>query len=219
MFLRGVRPKTVYFVTLFLALTVASSITHRITAVESAAPSAATDDYGDMPATYGATLFFDDGSRHAVGSLYLGATVDAEEDGRISADSTADPSDDGVSITNDDAWLIGTQRDLNITVTGGTGYLVGWIDWDRNATFDVPTDTVDFGTVSAGAQTVTVTIHDSFDTFSDDPLVARFRLFPISTPQMKSLHGAATNGEVEDYVWEVPTLRYYFPVLYGAASR
>ncbi len=131
----------------------------------------------------------------------------------ISADSTADPSDDGVSIATDEAWLIGTQRELTVTVTGGSGYLVGWFDWDRNSAFDVPTETVEFGTLSAGTQTVTVTVHDTFDTFSDEPLVARLRLFPIETPQMNTLHGAAANGEVEDYVWQVPTLRYYFPVL------
>ena len=209
-----IRPKTVYLIGIILTFIFIIAIAQHVTAVESAAPTAATHDYGDFPATYGATLFFDDGSRHQVGSLYLGATVDAEEDGRISVDSTGDPSDDGIFIASDDAWLVGTQRNISVTVTGGSGHLMGWFDWDRNNVFDVPTETVDFGTLAAGTHTVPVTVHDAFDTLSDAPLVARFRLFPTTDISAMTLRGDAANGEVEDYIWDVPVLRYYLPLIY-----
>ena len=49
-------------------------------------------DYGDAPAPYPVTLS-DDGARHAIGSLYLGAAIDADPDGQPAGGALGDDAD------------------------------------------------------------------------------------------------------------------------------
>ncbi len=177
-------------------------------------PLRSITDYGDLPANYGATLFSEDGARHIIGDLFLGELVDAEVDGRISADSQADPSDDGVMLASADPWYRGAERSLRINITGGAGRLVGWFDWNRDGTFDESAEMIDFGTLQAGIQLVSLTVPEAFDPLQDEPLVVRFRLFDTSITR-PTLAGIVENGEVEDYVWEVPPPRLYLPLILG----
>lgn len=163
-------------------------------------------DFGDLPASFGVTDIREDGARHEVGELFLGAgvTVDANGGG-------VDSADDGITFSND-AWYAGAQVTLNITVTGGTGHLVGWLDFSRNGSFESG-EMVDFGILDAGTHAVSLNVSPSFDGLSAEPLGVRFRLFPEGKSE-KTVTGYAAGGEVEDYVWDVPQLRMFFPLIF-----
>lgn len=115
-------------------------------------------DFGDAPDTYG-TLLASDGARHTlVPDFYLGSTVDAELDGKPTADASGDGStDDGIHVrtadpANPGQYLVNTLRagvnnELYVTATnpnGSTthGFLDAWIDFNHNGVFDEATEHV-----------------------------------------------------------------------------
>ncbi|OQY27121.1 MAG: hypothetical protein B6244_11600 [Candidatus Cloacimonetes bacterium 4572_55] len=166
-------------------------------------------DYGDLPSDYALTLLTsDDGARHEIGSLYLGATIDGEFDGQESSDAgraiggdDGDGSDDedGVTVHNQ-PWREGVDGgSIQVVVTGGSGYLSGWIDWAGNNNFTDVGDTVlDVVSLTAGTHTATFDIPSgAIPTTQQYDRFARFRLTPTNArPTARSL---VTNGEVEDY--------------------
>ena len=103
------------------------------------------------------TQLIDDGPRHIVypdtngdglpdawnlnPAIWLGnvvAGVDYETDGKPNTDATGDDgafSDDEDGITAHPSWS-GTNLVLTVQVTGGSGTLGIWIDWDRNGAFN-----------------------------------------------------------------------------------
>jgi LPXTG-site transpeptidase (sortase) family protein len=171
-------------------------------------------DFGDLPVSY-STVLTDtpDGPRHivpATPTLYLGTTVDTESNGVPTTAADGDGADeDGVSFVG--VWgngsydaVNGTGGEVQVDVVG-SGWLIGWIDFNRDGDF---TDTGEM----IVSQSVTTGLDQSFtfdipaETFvgTGDPtaldLYARFRLFD-SQPTFPSLSyaGLADNGEVEDY--------------------
>ena len=174
-------------------------------------------DLGDLPATYPITTLADDGARHSIGNLFLGPTVDRESDGQPNASALGDDisgdDDDGVSPTTGFVWTVGNPEDghggrLDIFVTGGPGCLSGWIDWSRNGDFlDAGENIVDNVLLPAGQSQVSFPIPAG--TLLDSHVFARFRLYELASGSCASvtpsLTGAATNGEVEDHVFEFPT--------------
>ncbi len=174
-------------------------------------------DYGDAPNSYNATTFAQDGARHIVTSnLYMGDCVDADVDGQPSADAdgddtntgyhtegscaTAGDDEDGIDIaaqpeiSNADGgfvrrWKASVHVDPAVT----TAYLYGWIDFDRNGTFDA--DELAVATLHGGDTTALLEWTIPTDVTAGDTY-ARFRL---STAANLGPTGAAPDGEVEDY--------------------
>ncbi|MFT5123423.1 MAG: putative repeat protein (TIGR01451 family), partial [Verrucomicrobiales bacterium] len=93
-------------------------------------------DFGDLPTSYSTGLAgTPSGARHRVPlvpTLYLGATVDTEPNGQVSSDATGDGLDeDGVIPLL--PWSEGLDGgNIQVDVGAGSGWLVGWIDFDQN---------------------------------------------------------------------------------------
>jgi len=182
----------------YQALPVAQSATNLDFAFESVVDL----DFGDLPSSYNVLL--PSGARHAVAStpdLYLGAGVTTESNGTVSADSSADANDDGVTVEG--IWSNGTGGGSVQVVVVGTGWLVGYIDFNNDGDF------TDVGELvvsqSASSETVTATFTIPSGTLSETDttfLYSRFRILP-SEPFFPALSytGEADNGEVEDYRW------------------
>lgn len=172
-------------------------------------------DFGDLPQgainsvtyTYNTTLSGNpDGPRHLVPgtpTLYLGTGVDADPDGfNTSVSASADTEENGMSYPstateNVDGWTDGTGT-LQFDVTG-SGWLVGWIDYNRDGDFNDANEMVINRAVSSDQdQNLDITTPTSL--ISDGYVYARFRLF-ASQPSVSAFaySGAATSGEVEDY--------------------
>jgi len=144
-------------------------------------------------------------------TLYLGSSV--------TNDTTFAPGDDNAS---DDgvvrllpAWQPGQQASIRVQVTGGSGWLSGWFDWNLDGCFDAGEKTVNQA-VNAGLNTISFTIPSGapVGTGTATQMPVRFRLYESGTeptkpqpnrPQVQLLAaatGGVTGGEVEDYVWD-----------------
>lgn len=169
-------------------------------------------DFGDAPTSYNVsrTSF---GAGHIVETnpagavtLKLGALIDSEADGVASLatndNTTGQNDEDGVSTfpgipagTNPTI----TNYTVNVAVsniTGATANLCGWIDWDNNGVFDAGESvctTVPNNATSAQLIWPTAVFNGQVG----GSTYARFR---VTTDALTSPNGAASNGEVEDYL-------------------
>ena len=150
-------------------------------------------DFGDAPTPY-PVLAVENGAQHTTGgALKLGASVDSELDGTHSANVDADGADDnGVTFGTVRVGALGAT--VTVNVTGGTGKLDAWIDFNGDGSWGGPGEQI-FASqnVAAGNNSLT------FDVPSwaqDGVTFARFRL---SSAGALGTEGAAADGEVEDY--------------------
>ncbi len=143
------------------------------------------------------------GPRHGVTSLKLGADIDADggdlqDDVALADDNTDTDDEDGVSPSPGVQWTAGGTGSLDVTVSGGSGYLTCWIDWDGDESFETSERVINDQSLSAGDHTISVNV-PSGATFNG-PYMARCRLAPNSgegaTPT-----GPVWGGEVEDNDW------------------
>ncbi len=154
-------------------------------------------DYGDAPDPTYRTTFAREGARHQVGTLHLGATVDAELDGQPTANAEGDGSDDdgvfwAASLLTDD--VVATTSHVVVT-SSGAGLLDAWIDFNQDGNWNGPGEQIATGfAVDAGANVVGFTIPAGAVA---GQTVARFRLSSAGGLQPV---GYAADGEVEDYV-------------------
>lgn len=176
-------------------------------------------DWGDAPDGYATDKT--DNSGEGVGpshtqkvGLYLGSKFDNDANGQPSANADGDDThgiddEDGVDIANQyefsnaDAGF--TRRwSISVTVTSTTtANLYGWVDFDRNGTFDA--DEIAMTTVGQNATTATLAWVVPADVTAGTSY-ARFRITTdnlthsggSSAPDERA-RGAASNGEVEDY--------------------
>ncbi len=159
-------------------------------------------DYGDLPGMepfdYANTLDSDNGARHTIGDLFLGAGVDSDPDGTESNTAEGDTRDDGVLRASGQNWIPDTDVNLIVDVEGSGGYLVGWFDWNGNGSLADSGEMVEFGAVISGTQSLP--LHISADYTLQQPLNVRFRLYD-GDPGAPTTTGLALNGEVEDYRW------------------
>ena len=182
-----------------------------ITNVDFAFVSLRDYDFGDLPDSYSTLL--PNGARHAVNTnaptLYLGAGVSVEPNGQPSVWADADDFDDGVDVVG--IWQNGPNgASVQVTVGAGSGWLVGFVDFNNSGAFDNANELIVSEAVSStggpdsdGVYTFTFNVPaDSLSTDSTTLLYSRFRLFP-SQPLFPVLayQGEADNGEVEDYRW------------------
>ncbi len=168
-------------------------------------------DFGDLPDRYNNTVLLDDGPRHPDSGLYLGLDWDADNDGQESVGTDGDDNDgnddeDGIIFpAGADTWGDGTGE-LEVTVTGGPGCVLGWADFNENGNFaDDISDGV--GLVSElmfvqflnnGMTPVSFnTPRSSVDggTFTyPGTLNLRFRIFPVNDP-LFTVRGVVLDGD------------------------
>jgi len=189
------------------------------------AQSAIRIDFGDAASSYG-TLLQDNGPRHAISDydataktapLMIGAHVDADQDGHPTATATGDDAD---ATDDEDAFSApvvlnpgSTTATLKVPVTNGSGgpaTLYGWIDANRNGTFEpnefasvaVPNGATSVDLAFAGltplqdGTTPAIRLRLTTDVLTDD----------TATPTDDRAKGVASNGEVEDHLAQVATI-------------
>jgi len=180
--------------------------------------SNASYDYGDLPLEYGITTLAQDGARHIIPSggatVYLGTAPDADTNGMPTAladgDNVSGSNDEqGITPVTTASWSDGTVTSghggsIQANVTG-SGWLVGWVDWNHDGDF------LDVGEFVVNRALTTGTASISFDIpagtvgSGSESWLSRFRIF-TSQPAypLFSFTGVATDGEVEDYLIEKP---------------
>jgi len=167
-------------------------------------------DYGDLPQSYSTLLAgTPDGARALIPltpTLYFGSAATQAEliaNGIPATNASSDTKEDGVSVPAgglNTSWNDGDGGTLSVTVVG-TGWLVGWIDINKDGDFADANEMVLNRSVTSGTITPTIT---QLSGLADGNYYARFRLFPTQ-PAVSALaySGATTNGEVEDYRFAV----------------
>lgn len=188
-----------------------------ITNIDFAFYSSITYDFGDLPASYG-TMLQDDGARHmvkAIPDLYLGPTIDTENTGIPSVGADSDGADeDGVSLAG--MWTEGANGGhVEVNVGAGSGWLVGYIDFNNDGDFSDAGEMVVSAAVSTnggggtGTYAIDFTVPSGVISATNvSSFYARFRLFG-SEPNYPAYEGVAANGEVEDYLFELGALGDY----------
>lgn len=177
-------------------------------------------DFGDLPSVYGTQIQdLPSGPRHrvkVVPDLYLGASVDAEQNGQPAAGADGDGADeDGVEQLG--VWQNGGNGQVHVQVGKGSGWVVGFIDFNGDGDF------TDYGEMvfsqaastngggGTGIYTNTFTVSTNVMSGTNTTsLYARFRLFEKEPgfPEFASI-GKSDNGEVEDYLWKFGALGDY----------
>jgi protocatechuate 3,4-dioxygenase beta subunit len=152
-------------------------------------------DAGNLPDSYN-TLFENSGPGHVAGSVILGTLWISDTNGLDGVMPTPDDND-GVTRSPNDLWQPGITVSLDVLVTGGTGYLVAWFDWNGDGGFGEG-EMINFGELAAGVNPLTLIIPDSYTT--GNPLNVRFRLYETE-PTDPLPTGFVIGGEVEDYQW------------------
>jgi hypothetical protein len=169
-------------------------------------------DFGDLPSNYGITLRAANGARHCAfpSGLRLDAVIDAEGEAWQSSDAKGDDTngsaDEAGIVRANLPWQNGTNGGaVNVTVTGGSGVLYGWIDWNNDGDFaDTGEQIVNGAAVATG--TTLVQFDVPLGTFPgggpNSIFNARFRLYPSAPINPTTAWiGTAPGGEVEDYQW------------------
>ena len=183
-------------------------------------------DFGDLPNSYSTSLSATpQGARHRIPgtlSLYLGTDIDAEANGQPTANATDDDlngaaPDDEDGVLPVGVWSNGSSGGVvRVRVGTGTGWLVGWIDFNQGGTFAGTGEMVVNQAVSStggvsGVYTMAFDIPtNGISTTTNTVLNARFRLFP-SQPSIPAAaySGPSNNGEVEDYQWRFAAVGDY----------
>jgi hypothetical protein len=160
--------------------------------------SATSQDFGDAPASYG-------NPRHDILSGYrMGAAITAETGPYNNATATADAGDDGVTFA---ALRSGNSATVSVAVSGASGRLQVWFDWNHDGDFldpgeQIATNLADNGAGDTNAATGTIGL--SFTVPAAAVLGQTFARFRWSTqtgldPAVLTGH----DGEVEDYATTV----------------
>jgi hypothetical protein len=147
-----------------------------------------------------------DGARHGTaGALKLGNLADPDTGGVYTANADGDDlanvaDEDGAFPTEGVNWVKGGTGSLTAQVTGGSGYLNCWIDWNNDKDWaDTGEKVVDNAAVAEGQNTRTFTVSNSSANFPT-AYIARCRVAPASG-QGSSVTGPVEFGEVEDHRW------------------
>lgn len=158
-------------------------------------------DFGDAPDTTSGgpwhypTRQTEDGSRHGVVGLYLGASSDAEADGQPSLQAAGDDQngddEDGVALA---PLLLGQETSWGVEASG-PGFLNAWVDWNADGDWDDPGEHVLADRALVAGANAGLAIDVPADATSGTTF-GRFRF--ASVPGLGTT-GLAPDGEVEDY--------------------
>ena len=161
-------------------------------------------DYGDLPVNYNRTILGNDGPRHIVSTMRLGANIDTDPEGQESSNATADTNDDGVTPgrVNTSTNTGNIYLDLRGNTASGFADVGVWIDWNNDGGFTVSEFSAFSGLTVGIVNTVQVIVPNN----PSGVLNIRVRAFdPVALPggslDANDYIGLATNGEVEDYQW------------------
>jgi uncharacterized repeat protein (TIGR01451 family) len=165
-------------------------------------------DYGDLPSSY-STLLSDapSGPRHTIPvtpTLYLGSIPpDSENDGTNSFLADGDGADeDGVTAVTLSSWVDGTDGGTVSVEVNGTGWLVGWMDFNDDGDFTDADEMIVTQAVSTGTTNVTFDIPAGTIAGGNTDFYSRFRLFSEQPPiDSLAYMGTYGEGEVEDYLF------------------
>lgn len=188
-------------------------------------------DYGDAPDSGSGTgtnnyetLGASGGPSHTLlAGLRLGATIDGADNNTTQQNATATQDDntwvddeDGVTLPSLGSADTSYSATVQVTTPAGTaGYLVGWIDFNRNGVFetsegvlyDADTGTAGIQPIAPGttAANVNLTWTVPSGLTGGNVLYARFRLTDtvLSSANGTQSVGILGNGEVEDYALTV----------------
>ncbi len=163
-------------------------------------------DYSDAPSSYLVALA-DDGPRHLLGSLFLGAAIDHDADGQPSANADGDDQD----LEGDDedgfrpiADLVTTSQAATMSsflvTSSGIGKLDAWIDFDRNGVFDHPAEHL------GGGSSIDVIPGDNVIEFAvpaGSEVGESFIRLRLSSAGGLLPSGPAFDGEVEDHALSI----------------
>jgi CSLREA domain-containing protein len=149
-----------------------------------------TLDFGDAPASFPV-------ASHIVGSLFLGAGVTAEFEGTLSTTASSDSNDDGITLLATAIAASTPTRSSLAVVASAAGKLDAWIDFNGNGSWQAGEQIFDSVNVAAGANTLSYLIPAGASVGGN---AARFRL---SSAGNLDVTGAASDGEVEDYIMTI----------------
>jgi uncharacterized repeat protein (TIGR01451 family) len=178
-------------------------------------------DLGDLPSNY-PTLFspgpanvvFPDGpdsntTPDTTGgrpAVWLGLTVDTEQNGQPTANATGDGADEDGLVLSPHGWTAGGTSTLTITLnsseSGVRVYFGMWIDWGNGAG-DPPDGTFDVFYSGSGvtgspvAVPVVITVPATY--VAPNNVYMRMRAYSAPITQA-DYQGTLVNGEVEDYL-------------------
>ncbi len=158
-------------------------------------------DFGDLPENYPTNLE-SNGARHSLPTygeptIYLGAGVSHENNGKPSTNANLDEDDDGVNLNNSSLQNktihSGETTTLQIT-THGVGYLSAWIDWNSDGDFNDTNEQI-AQNIDGSSGLITLNVIAPYN-LSNSATYARFR---YSYQENLTPIGSAIDGEVEDY--------------------
>lgn len=164
-------------------------------------------EFGDAPNSY-QTTFGSDGPRHAEATtLFLGSAIDFEFDGRPSFDALEDDETPMSGPDDEDGVAFGlapmapaTPFNFDVTVSGSSGFLNVWVDFDGDGTFSQT-----FEHVIVDATPAAATSRFGFTPPSSNQLPGgrlpeeTYMRVRYSTEPGLAWFGPAKDGEVEDY--------------------
>ncbi|MCA9513770.1 MAG: hypothetical protein KC635_02400, partial [Myxococcales bacterium] len=176
-----------------------------------AVPIPVTYDWGDAPGSF-PTTNAQNGARHPIGALFLGAAVDAESDGQPNADATGDGADDdGIAFTS--PITPGEAATIEATATGD-GFLSCWLDLDHNGAWEAADRVLNDVAVTVGVNELVFPV--PADALGG-PTFARCRLDAVGGVLTT---GEGSEGEVEDYRVVIDSYDYGdAPLSYGVARH
>jgi len=179
-------------------------------------------DFGDTPDPTYPTLLASDGARHLLGgTLFMGATVDADADGQPSGDATGDDTDpegddeDGVVFTS--LLIPGGAADVDVEVSE-LCYLNAWVDFNSDGDWDDAGEQV-FTDEALGVGVNPLVFDVPGASLQGASTFARFR---VDSSGGLSFTGVASDGEVEDYQVAIEELDFgdapdpTFPTLFAS---
>ena len=158
-------------------------------------------DFGDAPDPTYPTRLTSNGARHFIEAGFsLGSTVDEESDGQPDGFATGD-TDDGVTFSG--TLQAGSTFDAIIDVLDGmpaeSRFVDIWLDFNQDGVFgdDADEHAIDSQSVSTGTTSLPITAP------LDAGVGATFARVRLSRQDDLGPDGAATTGEVEDYLIEL----------------
>ncbi len=161
-----------------------------------------TFDFGDTPAPYPTVL--PNGARHRiVPNFLLGTNIDNEANGLPDPLALGDDLNPPLGTDDEDGvkfvtpLLVTTQACVDVFLTGPIGgTLDAWVDFNRNGAWDHPAERV------FNAQTLVAGLNAAlcFHVPTNAVLGTNFARFRLSSTGGLTPAGAASDGEVEDYL-------------------
>jgi subtilisin family serine protease len=146
-------------------------------------------DFSDLPASYGTAW------HHGDGNLRLGDEWTSDSEFSEEHDNE---TDDGVSFS-EHWWQQDHETVLTVRVSGGSGWLAAWADWNADGNFENDAEKIVDQALNEGDSDLAISIPTSY--LSGQPVHARFRLYPLQPSEPASPEGGVIEGEVEDYWW------------------